>query len=82
VAADRTYTVDQIARAAIELRQAAGTDEQRFSGEQAIGMLSEEIRLLRERGFTDDQIANLLSGFDIEVTAQDLAKTVGEPDLS
>lgn len=82
MASDSTYTVDQVARVAIELRQAAGTEEQRFSGEQVIGMLSEEIRLLRERGFTDDQIADLLSGFDIDVTAKDIAHAVGEPDLS
>jgi len=45
-------------------------------------MLAEEIRLLRERGFSDDRIADLLQGFDIDVTAKDIAQTAGEPELT
>lgn len=67
-----TYTAEQIAVAARELRQAAGTDEERFTNAQAVSMLSEEIRLLRERGFNDSHIADLLQGFDICVTAQEI----------
>jgi hypothetical protein len=74
VANDRTYTADQVAVAARELRQAAGSDADQFSAEQVIAMLGDEIRLLRERGFSDERIADLLSGFDIEVTADDIAR--------
>ncbi len=63
------YSANQIATAARELRQAAGSEEEFFSDEQAIHMLQDEIRLLRERGFNDERIADLLIGFDIEVTA-------------
>ncbi len=63
------YTADQVATAARELRDAAGAEEELFTGDQVLAMLSEEIRLLRDRGFTDQRIADLLTGFDIEVTA-------------
>lgn len=63
----RTYSIDQIATAARELRQAAGADEERFTGPQVAELLGGEIQILRERGFTDDRIAHLLNGFDIDL---------------
>lgn len=73
MAQDITYTADEIATAARELREAAGAGEEQFTKEQAISMLSDEIRMLRERGFSNDEIAELFTGFDIEVTAAELA---------
>ncbi len=69
-----TYTGEQVAVAARELRQAAGADEERFSSAQVLSMLGEEIRLLRERGFNDQRIADLMQAFDIDVTAGDVQK--------
>lgn len=63
----RTYSIDQIAIAARELRQAAGAIEERFTGNQVVELLGGEIQILRERGFTDDRITRLLTGFDIEL---------------
>jgi hypothetical protein len=74
MAMDGRYTADQVATAARELREAAGADEEMFSGEQVIAMLGEEILLLRERGFSDERIAGLFSGFDIEVSADQIAR--------
>ena len=73
MAQEKTYTADQVATAARELRQAAGAGEEEFPTGQVISLLRDEIRLLRERGFTDQQIADLMIGFDIEVTPADLA---------
>lgn len=73
MAREKTYTGEQVAQAARELRQAAGADEERFSARQVVSMLGEEVRLLRERGFTDERIMDLMGGFEIEVTASDLA---------
>ena len=70
----QTYTADQVARAARELREAAGTSQQRFTAAQVVAMLSDEVLLLRERGFTDDRIADLFIGFDIEVTPEDISR--------
>ena len=74
-----TFTADQIATAARELREAAGSDQERFTAAQALFRLGDEIRLLRERGFTDGQIADLLTGFDIPITADDLRRHTAAP---
>lgn len=76
-----TYTAEQVAQAARELREAAGADEERFTGAQAVSMLREEIRLLRERGFTNAQVADLLTGFDICVSAEDVGRNTAAPRL-
>lgn len=69
-----SYTADQVARAARELREAAGASPERFSAPQVVSMLSDEIRLLRERGFTDQRIADLFNGFDIQASCEDIEK--------
>jgi hypothetical protein len=69
-----TYTADQVARAARELRDAAGASQQRFTAAQVVAMLSDEVRLLRERGFDDQRIADLFTGFDIQATPEDIAR--------
>ena len=74
MAEERTYTAEQVAQAARELRQAAGSDEEQFTASQAINMLAAEIRLLRERGFNDAKIADLLTGFDICVSADEVSR--------
>jgi hypothetical protein len=74
MAEEQTYTTTQIALAARELREAAGAEEQRFTAVEAIEMLDDEIRLLRERGFNDEQIAGLFTGFEIEVTMEQIAE--------
>jgi alkylhydroperoxidase family enzyme len=74
MAEGETYSTTQIALATRELREAAGAGEQRFTAEEAIGMLDDEIRVLRERGFTDEQITGLFTGFEIEVTTEQIAE--------
>lgn len=71
---DSTYTADQVARAARELREAAGAPQERFTATQVVSMLSDEVRLLRERGFDDQRIADLFTGFDIEVTPEQISR--------
>ncbi len=73
MADDKTYTPAQVAIAARELREAAGAEEKRFTAAQVIAMLSDEIRMLRERGFTDERIADLFTGFDIDATTAQIA---------
>jgi hypothetical protein len=79
MAAKRTYTRDQIVTAARELREAAGVVEARFTGEQAIEMLGGEIQILRERGFTDERITGLFTGFDIELKPRQLERRGRNP---
>jgi alkylhydroperoxidase family enzyme len=74
MAEEQMYTTTQVAVAARELREAAGSEEQTVTAGEAIEMLDDEIRLLRERGFSDEQIAELFTGFDIEVTKEQIAQ--------
>ena len=74
MAEEKTYTAMQVAVAARELREAAGSDEERFTGEDVIRMLGDEVRILRERGFTDERIAELFQGFEIQVTTEQIAE--------
>jgi len=69
-----TYTADQVARAARELREAAGASQERFTSAQVVNMLADEVRLLRERGFSDERIADLFTGFDINVTPEEISR--------
>ena len=73
MADEKTYTPAQVAVAARELREAAGAEEERFTSARVIAMLSDEILLLRERGFTDERIADLFTGFGIDVTTEQIA---------
>jgi hypothetical protein len=84
---ETTYTPDQIATAARELLEASGSDQpertwppegtllaEHYTLSQALVHLEDEIRLLRERGFTDEHIADLLTGFDICVSPTELTR--------
>ena len=74
MAVEALYTADQVATAARELREAAGSEQELFTSDQVVAMLAEEILLLRERGFSDERIAGLFNGFDIEVTEEQIAR--------
>jgi hypothetical protein len=63
----KTYTIDQIATAARELREAAGAEQERYTGAEVVAALEGEIQILRQRGFSDKHITDLISGFEIEV---------------
>ncbi len=63
------FTLEQAMRGMAALRVAAGLPEERFGTEQLLGMLSDEIRGLRERGSSDESIAELLqakAGLDLD----------------
>ena len=69
------FTLEQAMRAQATLRVAAGKPEERFPTEQLIGMLSDEIRDLRERGSSDESIAELLqSQAGLELDAATIEK--------
>ena len=74
-----TYTIDQIALAARELREAAGADPERYTAAEVASLLSGEIEILRQRGFTDQRITNLLSAFDIEIQPRQIERRKQSP---
>lgn len=79
MAQNRTYTTEQIAVVARELREAAGAQEERFTGDQVVDLLDGEIRTLRQRGFTDDRITSLLAGFDVELKKNQIERRSRAP---
>jgi len=64
---EKTYTIDQIAVAARELREAAGADPERYTGAEVATLLAGEIEILRQRGFSDQRITGLITAFDIDI---------------
>jgi hypothetical protein len=76
----KRYTAATIMVAARDLQDAAGSpekpievlDDELHTQGNAIALLSTEIRILRERGFSNERIADLFTGFEIEATAADI----------
>ena len=54
------FSLGQALKAQAALRSAAGEGEESFNEQQLVGMLSDEIRVLRASGSTDDDITALL----------------------
>ena len=75
----KTYTIDQIAVAARELREAAGAEQERYTGAEVITMLEGEIQILRQRGFSDQRITELFTGFEIEVKPSQIERRSNAP---
>jgi hypothetical protein len=70
----KTYTIDQIAVAARELREAAGADPERYTGAEVASLLVGEIEILRQRGFTDERITGLITAFDIDIQPRQIER--------
>jgi hypothetical protein len=75
----RTYTIDQIAVAARELREAAGADPEHYTSAEVVSLLSGEIEILRQRGFTDERITGLISAFDIDIKPSQIERRKQTP---
>ena len=77
---EQTYSAADIITAARDLQDAAGSpekpievsNEQAYTLEQTVILLSAEIRILRERGFSDERIADLFTSYDIRASAKDI----------
>ncbi len=54
------YSLDQALRARSVLRSAAGLGEETFNENELVGMLSDEIRALRDKGSSEEDIAGIL----------------------
>ncbi len=75
----RTYTIDQIAVAARELREAAGADPERYTSAEVASLLGGEIEILRQRGFTDERITGLITAFDIDIQPRHIERRRQSP---
>jgi hypothetical protein len=75
----KTYTIDQIAVAARELREAAGADPEHFTSTEVASLLEGEIEMLRQRGFSDERITGLITAFDIDVKPRQIERRSQTP---
>lgn len=77
-----TYPVEEAIRAQRALREAAGLAPEQFPLPAFIGMISDEIEVLRNRGLSDQQIASLIeANSSIRITPSEIAENYASPDL-
>ena len=76
-----TFTLDQAMKAQAALRRAAGLPEETFPLGAFVGMISDEIELLRKAGKSDEDIAQAIrEASGAELTAQQIADNYALPE--
>ncbi len=77
----KTYPLEEALRAQTALREAAGLAPESFPIQAFIGMISDEIEALRQRGKTDEDIARLIRDHSgINITAAEIAENYATPE--
>lgn len=77
----RMYPLDEALKAQKALRTASGLGPEMFPMEAFVGMISDEIQTLRERGKTDAEIADLIrSNSKIEISPDEIARFYATPE--
>jgi hypothetical protein len=77
----KIYPIDQALRAQKALREAAGLEPEMFPVEAFVGMVSDEIEMLRSQGKTDSEIAALISqNSSIDITAEEISANYASPE--
>ena len=78
---EKTYPLEEALRAQKALRQLAGLGQEQFPVSAFIGMISDEIEILRRMGHTDQQIADAISrNSRITVNADDIDSNYASPE--
>ncbi len=78
---EQMFPLEEIMKAQNTLRGAAKMAPERFPLPFIIGMISDEIQQLREKGRSDDEIAAMISGNSlIKVEAETLQKYYATPE--
>ena len=77
----RLYALEEAMKALKALREAAGLGPQQFPLQAFVGMISDEVESLRQRGNTDDEIAALIRSHSaIDITGQEIAAFYASPE--
>ena len=77
----KSCSIDEALKAQAALRSAAGLPPEQFPVDAFVGMISDEIQVLREQGKTDDQIAALIRQHSsIDITSRDIAANYASPE--
>ena len=79
--AEKMYPLEEALKAQKSLREAAGLPPEQFPIQAFVGMISDEIESLRERGKSDAEIAAIIRSHSaIEITAQEIAENYASPE--
>ncbi len=74
------YPVEEAIRAQKALREAAGLGPELFPIQAFVGMISDEVEQLRQRGKSDEEIARLIeANSSIRITASEIAEHYASP---
>jgi hypothetical protein len=77
----KTYSLEKALKAQAALRTAAGLETEQFPVQAFVGMISDEIQVLREQGHTDERIAKLIQeSSGIPITAQEIDEHYATPE--
>lgn len=78
---EKTYPLDEALRAQKALRDLAGLQPETFPVSSFIGMVSDEIEILRKQGRSDEEIARtVFEHSSIEISARDLVDHYAPPE--
>ena len=70
----RSYPLEEAVKAQKALRMAAGLGPEKFPIQAFVGMISDEVEVLRKLGKTDDEIASIIrQSSSIEITPEEIA---------
>ena len=77
----QVYSVEEAIEAQRALRKMAGMPPEMFPVQAFVGMISDEIQSLRERGHTDEEIAAAIrTNSRIEITGAEIAEHYATPE--
>ncbi len=78
---EKSYPIEEALKAQKALRDAAGLKPEQFPIEAFVGMISDEIEVLRKRGKTDEEIARLIRDSSaIEISPIQIAENYAPPE--
>ena len=78
---EKTYSVEEAVKAQKALREAAGLGPEEFPVQAFVGMISDEIETLRQRGHTDADIAALIRAHSsIKIESDEITSNYASPE--
>ena len=79
--ATKSISVEQAVRAQAALRNAAGLGPETFPVDAFVGMISDEIQVLRRQGRSDADIASLIASHsEIAISPNEIAEHYAPPE--
>ena len=78
---EKTYSLKEALKAQSALRSSAGLEPEQFLVSAFVGMISDEIEILRTQGKSDGQIAELIrQQSEIDINASDITANYASPE--